>query len=114
MNAGYAYSLAEDSKKAIEYLNKVVGMNDEAFSNLAKFKIAMIYLKNNEKEQSVSILKEIVNGKSSVMKDAALFELAKITDNREDAKKYYEEIIRNFSSSPVAEMAKKELEKIQN
>ncbi len=114
MNAGYSYSLAEDSKKAIEYLNKVANMNDEALSNLARFKIAMIYLKNNDKEQAIKFLKEIIDGKSIVMKDAALFELAKITDNREESRKYYEELINKFPSSAMTEQAKAELEKLNN
>lgn len=114
MNAGYSYSLAEDSKKAIEYLNKVAGMNDEAFSNLAKFKIAMIYLKNNDKEQAIKVLKEIVSGKSLVMKDVSLFELAKITENKEEARKYYEEIISKFPDSAIVEEAKEALKNLIN
>ncbi|GAQ95035.1 putative negative regulator of RcsB-dependent stress response [Thermodesulfovibrio aggregans] len=114
MNAGYSYSLAEDSKKAIEYLNKVAGMNDEAFSNLAKFKIAMIYLKNNDKEQAIKVLKEIVSGKSLVMKDVSLFELAKITENKEEARKYYEEIISKFPDSAIVEEAKEALKNLSN
>jgi len=113
MNAGYAYSLAEDSKKAIEYLNKAASTDDEAFSNLAKFNIAMIYLKSNDRQQAIKTLKEIVNGRSIVMKDVALFELAKIIDNKEEAKKYYEEIINKFPSSPVIDAAKEELDKLQ-
>ncbi|WP_353684641.1 tetratricopeptide repeat protein [Thermodesulfovibrio sp. 3907-1M] len=114
INAGYSYSLAEDNKKAIEYLNKVASMDDETFSNLAKFKIAMIYLKNNDKERTIKSLKEIINGKSIVMKDAALFELAKVTDNREESRKYYEELINKFPYSTMVEPAKVELEKLNH
>ncbi|MGB9710682.1 MAG: tetratricopeptide repeat protein [Thermodesulfovibrio sp.] len=113
LNAGYSYSLAEDQRKAIEYLNKVANSDDESFSNLAKFKIAMIYLKNNEKQQAIKTLKEIVNSRSTVMKDVALFELAKI-DNKEEAKKYYEEIINKFPSSELIGIAKEELQKLQS
>ncbi|MGB9823115.1 tetratricopeptide repeat protein [Thermodesulfovibrio sp.] len=113
LNAGYSYSLAEDQRKAIEYLNKVANSDDESFSNLAKFKVAMIYLKNNEKQQAIKTLKEIVNSRSTVMKDVALFELAKI-DNKEEAKKYYEEIINKFPSSELIGIAKEELQKLQS
>lgn len=113
INAGYAYSLSGDTQKAIQYLNQVAGMNDETFSNLAKFKIAMIYLKNNDKAQAIKTLKEIVNGNSMVVKDIALFELAKISDNKQEAKKYYEEIINKFPSSQMAQIAKEELQKLQ-
>lgn len=114
MNAGYAYSFAGDNNKAIEYLTKVANMDEEIFSNLAKFKIAMIYLKNNDKERATKILKEIINGKSPMMKDVALFEMAKISDNKDEAKKYYEEIINKFSSSIMIESAKAELQKLSN
>lgn len=89
-------------------------MNDEAFSNLAKFKIAMIYLKNNDKEQAIKVLKEIVSGKSLVMKDVSLFELAKITENKEEARKYYEEIISKFPDSAIVEEAKEALKNLSN
>lgn len=114
MNAGYAYSFAGDDKKAIEYLTKVANMDEEILSNLAKFKIAMIYLKNNDKERATKILKEIINGKSPIMKDVALFEMAKISDNKDEAKKYYEEIINKFSHSTMIESAKRELQKLGN
>lgn len=114
INAGYAYSFAGDNKKAIEYLSKVASMNDENFSNLAKFKMAMIYLKDNDKERATKTLKEIIDGKSTVMKDVALFEMAKISDNKDEAKKYYEEIINKFPSSTMVESAKAELQKLSN
>lgn len=114
INAGYAYSFAGDNKKAIEYLSKVASMNDENFSNLAKFKIAMIYLKDNDRERATKTLKEIIDGKSTVMKDVALFEMAKISDNKDEAKKYYEEIINKFPSSTMVESAKAELQKLSN
>ncbi|MBC7190088.1 tetratricopeptide repeat protein, partial [Candidatus Aerophobetes bacterium] len=114
INAGYAYSFAGDNKKAIEYLSKVASMNDENFSNLAKFKMAMIYLKDNDKERATKTLKEIIDGKSTVMKDVALFEMAKISDNKDEAKRYYEEIINKFPSSTMVESAKAELQKLSN
>lgn len=114
INAGYAYSFAGDNNKAIEYLSKVASMDDEKFSNLAKFKIAMIYLKNNDKEHATKTLNEIINGKSPVMKDVALFEMAKISDNKDEAKKYYEEIINKFPSSTMVESARAELQKLSN
>lgn len=114
INAGYAYCLAKDTQKAIEYLNKVASIGDETFSNLAKFKTAMIYLKNNDKASASKLLKEIVNGDSLVMKDVSLFQLAEISENKEESLKYYEEIINKFPSSPLIESAKSELEKLKS
>ncbi|MCX7723669.1 MAG: tetratricopeptide repeat protein [Thermodesulfovibrio sp.] len=114
LNAGYAYSFAQDNKKAIDYLSKVANMDDETFSNLARFKLAMIYLKNNDKENATKALKEIINGKSLVIKDIALFEMAKISENKEEAIKYYEEIINKFPTSLMVENAKAELKKLRN
>lgn len=101
------------NKKAIEYLNKVASMEDENFSNLARFKIAMIYLKNNDKASAIKFLNEILNSKTQTMKDAALFKLAKISDKKEEAQKYYQDLINKFPSSPMVESAKAELQKLE-
>ncbi|MEN2994499.1 MAG: tetratricopeptide repeat protein, partial [Thermodesulfovibrio sp.] len=107
LNAGYTFSFAGEDKKAIEVLEKVENSDDEVFSNLAKFKLAMI-LKKTNKEEAANKLKQIVNGKRDFIKDAALYELAKIYEesNREQAKIYHEEIIKRFPSSPFAEIVK--------
>ncbi len=115
LNAGYAYDSAGQPEKAINCLSRIAGMGDEAFSNLAKFKMAMIYLKNNDRALAVKILKEILNEKSPVMKDIALYEMARIygeTDKTE-SQKYYQEIINKFPSSPLVDSAKMELQKLQ-
>lgn len=112
LNAGYAYEYAGKTQKAVECLGKVASFDDENFSNLAKFKMAMIYLKNNDKAGAYKILKEIVAGKHIVMKDFASFELAKITENKEEAKNYYEAIVKNYSWSPLVDSAKKALEQL--
>jgi len=115
LNAGYAYENGGQIAKAIEFLSKVSKAGDENLSNLAKFKIAMIYLKNKDKEQAVKVLKEISSGNSLVMKDMALFELAKITEqeNKEEALKYYNEILTRFPNSPLSDSAKKAKEELR-
>jgi TolA-binding protein len=40
--------------------------------------------------------------------------MAKISDNKDEAKKYYEEIINKFPSSTMVESAKAELQKLSN
>jgi len=115
LNAGYAYENGGEIAKAIECLSKVSNAGDENLSNLAKFKIAMIYLKNKDKKQAVKFLKEITSGNSLVMKDMALFELAKITEqeNKEEALKYYDEILKRFPNSPLSDSAKKAVEELK-
>jgi hypothetical protein len=115
LNAGYAYENGGEIAKAIECLSKVSKAGDENLSNLAKFKIAMIYLKNKDKEQSVKFLKEITSGNSLVMKDMALFELGKITEqeNKEEALKYYDEILKRFPNSPLSDSVKKAVEELK-
>lgn len=115
LNAGYAYENAGQITKALEVLNKVVNTRDENFSNLAKFKLAMIYLKNNNKEQAIKLLKEIYAGNSLVMKDVTLFELGKITENenKEQAIKFYEELITKYPNSVLSISAKKSLEELK-
>lgn len=115
LQAGYAYASAGQTEKAIECLSKIASMDDEAFSNLAKFKMAMIYLKNNEKATAVKTLKEILDGRSATIKDIALYELAKISaeTNKTEAQKYFQEIIDKYPSSPLVDYAKTELKKLQ-
>lgn len=112
LNAGYSYDMAGQKDKAIEILNKVAGSADPNLSNLAKVRIAMIYLKDNQQELAVNKLNEIVNGQSLVMKDYALFQLGKIyeKDKREEYLKYYEKLVKDFPQSPFSELAKKFLE----
>lgn len=113
LNAGYSYDMAEQQDKAIEILNKVASTGDPNLSNLAKVRVAMIYLKNNQQEQAVNKLNEIVNGQSLVMKDFALFQLAKIyeKDKKEESLKYYEKLIKDFPQSPFSDLTRKFLEK---
>lgn len=115
LNAGYAYSIAGKKDRAVETLNRVFEMNDERFSNLAKIKIAMIYLGENDKDRAISSFNEILNSKHEIMKDFAYFQLAKIheKDKREEALKYYELLIKNYPQSPLAEEAKSNLAKIK-
>ncbi|GEM_PF-600432 len=111
MNAGYAYEMAGQRDKAIETLRKVVNTSDPYFTNLARVKIAMIHLKNNEQTLAVNLLNEILNDKSDTMKDFSLFQLAKIYEqnNPEEANKYYDSLIRKFPESPFAQSAKNKI-----
>jgi len=89
-------------------------MEDENFSNLARFKIAMIYIKNNDKASAIKFLNEILNSKTQTMKDVALFKLAKISDKKEEAQKILSRLKFNkFPSSPMVESAKAELQKLE-
>lgn len=112
LNAGYAYDMAGQKDKAIETLNKAIKNSDPNVANLARVKIAMIYLKNNEMQQAVNKLNEIISGQSSVMKDFALLQLAKIyeKEKKEEALKYYERLAKDFPQSPFSDSARKFLE----
>lgn len=115
LQAGYCYASAGQTEKAIKCLDRIAKMDDEAFSNLAKFKIAMIHFKNNDKAAAVKALREILNGSSTTMKDVALYELGKISaeTDKTEAQKYFQEIINKFPSSPLVDYAKIELKKLQ-
>lgn len=112
LNAGYAYDRAGQKDKALETLNKVFELKDERFSNLAKIKISMIYLRDSEKEKAIKSLNEVINSKHETMKDFAVLQLAKIheKDNKEEAIKYYEMLINKYPQSPFIEEAKKFIE----
>lgn len=114
LNAGYSYDMAGQKDKAIEVLNKVAGSGDPNLSNLAKVKIAMIYLRDNKQELAVNKLNEIVNDQSLIMKDYALFQIGKIyeKDNKkEEYLKYYEKLVKDFPQSPFSDLGRKVLEK---
>ncbi|GAB6184129.1 tetratricopeptide repeat protein [Thermodesulfovibrio hydrogeniphilus] len=108
LNAGYAYEASGQKDKAIEILNKVASSNDPYFTNLAKVKIAMTYLKNNEQDKAIQVLNEIINGNSDTLKDFALFQLAKIyeKDNKEQAQKYYDTLVNKYPASPFTALVK--------
>lgn len=112
LNAGYAYDMAGQRDKAIETLATVENSGDINFSNMAKIRAAMIYLKSNQKSQAVKKLNEVIEGKSVVLKDFALFELGNISlsENKEEAHKYFDRLVRDFPQSPFSEMARKILE----
>lgn len=112
LNAGYAYDMAGQTDKAIETLGKVENSGDINFSNMAKIRAAMIYLKSNQKSQALKKLNEVIEGKSVVLKDFALYELGNISlsENKEEALKYFDRLVRDFPQSPFSEMARKILE----
>lgn len=113
LNAGYAYDMAGQKEKAIEVLNKVENSKDLNMANLAKIKIAMIYMRNNDTSKAISKFNEIINDHSPIMKDFAIYQLAKIyeKDNKEESLRYYEKLVKEFPQSPFNELAKNELEK---
>ncbi len=113
LNAGYAYDMAGQKEKAIEVLNKVEKTKDLNLANLAKIKIAMIYMRNNDTSKAIIKLNEIINDQSQIMKDFAIYQLAKIyeKDNKEESLRYYEKLVKEFPQSPFTELAKNELEK---
>ncbi len=113
LNAGYAYDMAGQKEKAIEVLNKVENSKDLNMANLAKIKIAMIYMRNNDTLKAISKFNEIINDHSPIMKDFAIYQLAKIyeKDNKEESLRYYEKLVKEFPQSPFNELAKNELEK---
>lgn len=112
LNAGYAYDMAGQTDKAIETLATVENSGDINFSNMAKIRAAMIYLKSNQRSQAVKKLNEVIEGKSVVLKDFALYELGNISlsENKEEAHKYFDRLVRDFPQSPFSEMARKILE----
>jgi len=102
-----------------EALNTLKELNlkfpdDEKFVPLSYYKMAMINLKKGSAEEALKSFAVLYNYKTGTYKDLALIESGKILEAQgkaEEARKKYEEVVKDFPQSPVAEEAKARTEK---
>jgi predicted negative regulator of RcsB-dependent stress response len=103
-----------DTAKATDNLQQVIKNADPEVAGVAKFALAGIYKKHGDTPKAVDLYKQIYD-KGGYSKSAAVFELAKISDEAgktDEAKTYYQKLVSEFPDSPfrsAADLALKRL-----
>ncbi|MCE5195080.1 MAG: tetratricopeptide repeat protein [Nitrospiraceae bacterium] len=104
----YEMGKYDDAVKMLDELNKKYP-DDEMFVPLTYYKLALISLKKDDKAESLRYLDILSKYKTTSYKDLALIEAGKILESMgrtADAKKKYEELIKDYPQSPFAEEAR--------
>lgn len=107
-NANYDLGNYDEALRALKELNERFP-DDEHYVPLAYYKIALIHLKKGDKEGALNSLNVIYNYKTGSFKDLALIESARILESlgkTDDARKRYEELTRDFPTSPFLDEAR--------
>jgi|SRR5208283_3509620 len=85
---------------------------DSLITPLAYYKMAIAYQKKNDLDDALNALRSLYSIKNSPLQDLALMESGKILElqgKNEDAKKMYQELIKSFPKSPLANEATKKI-----
>jgi predicted negative regulator of RcsB-dependent stress response len=109
----YELGKYEESLNALKELNQKFP-DDEMFVPLSYYKMAMISLKKGSAEEALKSFDVLYNYKTGTYKDLSLIESGKILEaqgNAVEAKKKYEELLKDFPTSPFAEEAKARIQK---
>lgn len=110
-NCYYNTGKYDEAIKTFKTLNEQFP-DDERFVPLSYYKLAVVNQKKGDIETALKLLETLYNYKTGSFKDLAIIESARVLDamgKAEAAAKKYEELAKNFSSSPFAEEAKARL-----
>lgn len=99
--------------EAIKNLNLLIEkFSEPKLVSMAYYKIAMSYLKKNDPDKALFMLKNISGIKNGAYQDVALFEIGNLLESMgktEEAKASYRELINKFPKSGLINEAKKRL-----
>ncbi|RJQ39920.1 MAG: hypothetical protein C4550_04400 [Nitrospiraceae bacterium] len=112
-NCYYELGKYEESLNTLKELNRKFP-DDEKFVPLSYYKMAMISLKTGSAEEALNSFAVLYNYKTGTYKDLSLIESGRILEAQgkaDEAKKKYEELVKDFPQSPFAEEAKARVER---
>ncbi|MBN2655348.1 MAG: tetratricopeptide repeat protein [Nitrospirae bacterium] len=113
MIANCHYELGQYDEAIKNLLDLTDRDSDPLIAPLARYKMAMTYIKKDDKPKAFSMFAVLSSLNETVaFQDLSLFENAKLLDEAgktEEAKAKYNELITKFPQSPLAEEAKKAL-----
>jgi predicted negative regulator of RcsB-dependent stress response len=110
--SGVAHMEAGDNAGAEQQLKQVADMKDANLGALAKMALASIYASTDRQAQAVSIYQNYIEHPTdTVPKDQAQLQLASLyaQTQPEQAKKIYQEMAKGDPTSPVTQIAQKNL-----
>jgi len=91
-----------DTAKATQTLQEVINQGDATTKGVAQFALAGIYQKHGDRQKAVELLKQL-NDSGGYSGSAVAYELGKVleADKQPDqAKPYYEKVVKDFADSP--------------
>ncbi|MDX9715233.1 MAG: tetratricopeptide repeat protein [Dissulfurispiraceae bacterium] len=113
MIANCYYELGDYDETIKKLLDLTDRGSDPLISPLARYKMAMTYIKKDDKPKAFSMFATLSSLKEPVaLQDLSLLENARLLDEAgkaEEAKAKYNELITRFPHSPLVEEAKKKL-----
>jgi outer membrane protein assembly factor BamD (BamD/ComL family) len=107
---GNVQAQANDLPAAIDTYQRFMLMygNNTALGSLVQQRLAYAYLLKGDREQAAKAFAAVVSSPGALLKDQALFELARLEESQsrpEGALAYYQELIKTYPNSPFASEA---------
>jgi outer membrane protein assembly factor BamD (BamD/ComL family) len=107
---GNAQAQANDLPGAIETYQRFILLygSDSALAALVQQRLAYAYLLKGDRDQAAKAFAAIVESRGALLKDQALFELARLEESQsrpEGALAHYQELIKTYPTSPFASEA---------
>lgn len=107
---GNVQAQANDLPAAIDTYQRFLLLygSNPALAGLVQQRLAYAYLLKGDRDQAAKAFTAIVEGSGSMLKDQALFELARLEESQsrpEGAMAHYQELIKTYPSSPFTSEA---------
>lgn len=107
---GNAYLQSNDLTSAIEAYNRFIAMYGAHVSllGLVHQKLGYAYLLKGDLDQAAKAYSAVLNTPGAMNRDYALFELARLEENRskpDEALKYYQDLMKTYPNSPLTSEA---------